>query len=265
MIDPFQDVDSFGSEFLDTIVPILENRAAEEQMLPIINSYLNDLNWVEDGTHIEVGAGSGPITRLMAERANRATVIGLDPSEGLIEKAKEASHEHANLNFEVANGDTLRFIDNSIDNVVMHTVLSHVPDPSTLVIEAMRVLKPGGKLVVCDADFEKSSLGSFEGDPLNACADYFVRNYVTHRYLISDIRRIATSAGLKVDDFRVHPRIITDTDGGLASIKMATSMMVGQKLIGAELAEALATEYAQRRAAGTLYGFQPFGTLIASK
>lgn len=265
MIDPFQDVDSFGSEFLETIVPVLENRATEEQMLPMINSYLDDLNWVEGGTHIEVGAGSGPITRLMAQRAGGANVIGLDLSEGLIQKAKELSNEHSNLSFEVASGDTLRFPDNSIDNVVMHTVLSHVPDPSSLVTEAMRILKPEGRLVVCDADFEKSSLGSFEGDPLNACADYFVRNYVTHRYLISNIREIVTLAGFQIKDFRIHPRIITDTDGGLAWIRMATSMMVNQKLIGAELAEALTTEYARRRDAGTLYGFQPFGTLIASK
>ncbi len=35
--------------------------------------------------------------------------------------------------------------------------------------------------------------------------------------------------------------------------------------IVASLADSLAEEYARRKDAGTLYGFQPFGTLVAKK
>ncbi|MCP4331988.1 MAG: methyltransferase domain-containing protein, partial [Gammaproteobacteria bacterium] len=170
-----------------------------------------------------------------------------------------------NIDFETGNGSSLRFEDNSINNIVMHTVLSHIPEPLELLTEALRVLKPGGRLVVCDADFEKSSLGNFEGDPINACAKYFVKNFVTQPYLISEIRTLASKAGFEVEKFRIDSRAITNTDGGLAWIKFATGQMIQQGLISTELANALAEEYSRRKSEGTLYGFQPFGTLIALK
>lgn len=165
----------------------------------------------------------------------------------------------------MGDGSALRFADGSVDNVVMHTVLSHVPDPTLLLTESGRVLKSGGRVVVCDADFEKSSLGGFVGDPLNACARYFVQNFVTHPYLISNIRQQVVSAGFIVEDFRIDSRTITSTDGGLAWIMMGVGQMVEQDLIGDVLAKALANEYTRRKDNGTLYGFQPFGTLIARK
>ena len=59
MTDPFQDVDSFGSDFLQIVTVALENRAVEAQMIPVIEAYLNDLTWNEGGVHLEVGAGTG--------------------------------------------------------------------------------------------------------------------------------------------------------------------------------------------------------------
>lgn len=265
MTDPFQDVDSFGSDFLQIVTVALENRAVEEQMVPVIEAYLNDLTWNEGGVHLEVGAGTGAITRLMGAKAQNGVVIGIDPSEGLIGKANELSADIGNISFEIGNGSSTRFTDDSIDNIVMHTVLSHVPDPMELLAEAIRVLKPGGRIAVCDADFEKSSLGNFDGDPIKACSEYFIRNFVTQPYLISDIRALASNAGFKVEKFRIDSRAITNTDGGLAWIKMATGQMVQKGQIAEKLAESLAEEYVRRKESGTLYGFQPFGTLVAAK
>lgn len=265
MKDPFQDVDSFGSDFVDVVVQALEVRAAEEHMIPIVERYLDDLNWERSGVHLEIGTGSGAIARRMALRAVAGTVIGLDPSEGLISVAKELGVKLANLTFEVADGGSTRFSDSSIDSVVMHTVLSHVPDPAELLEEAFRVLKSGGRLVVSDADFEKTSFGNFEGDPLKSCGEYFIRNFVTRPYLISEIRKLTAAAGFAVHDFRVDSRVTTETDGGLVLVKMSTNQMVEQGLIAEELANALMAEYTRRRDGRTLYGHQPFGTLVASK
>jgi arsenite methyltransferase len=265
MTDPFQDVDSIAPDLLGIVVYALESRATEADMVPIAERYIDQLAWDAGSIHIEVGAGTGAITRLLASRATDCKVIGIDPSERLIAEAKKLAGGIPNVAFEVGHGASLRFDDGSIDSVVMHTVLSHVPTPEVLLLEAFRVLKPGGKLVVCDADFEKSSIGNFDGDPLNSCAEYFVRNYVTHPYLISDIRKYAINTGFDIEDFRVDSRVMTNTDGGLGWIKMSANQMVEKGLIGEELAKALENEYIRRKDAGTLYGLQPFGTLVAVK
>jgi len=265
MADPFQDVDRGGSEFVSAVVSALENRASEDLIEPVIQQYLDDLDWAEGSTHVEVGTGSGAIARRMAAQSHEVTVIGIDPSEGLINKAKDLATDISNLGFEVGDGESLRFESNTIDSIVMHTVLSHVPEPKVLLKEAIRVLKPGGKLVVSDADFIKSSLGNFDGDPLNACAEYFVRNFVTQPFLMSRVREDAVSVGFSIMEFRVASRTITNANGGLVWIAMSTNQMVEKGLISDELAKALVEEYNRRRDSETLYAHQPFGTLVASK
>lgn len=265
MADPFQNVDAAGSDFVDLIVTGLENRAAEDQMILVIEAYLDDINWPEDGLHVEVGAGTGAITRRMAARACNGKAIGIDPSPSLIGKALELAHGQRNLHFEVGDGAELRFEDNSVDSVVMHTVLSHVPEPSTLLSEAMRVLKPGGFIVVCDADFEKTTLGNYRGDPLNACAECFVENFVTQPYLTAQIRGLAEATGFEVQHFRVVSRVITNNDGGLLWVAMSGNLMVERGLLGRALADAMVDEYKHRRDTGSLYGSLPFSTTIGRK
>ena len=265
MADPFQDVDGGGSGFVSAVVTALENRASEDLIEPVIQQYLDDLDWADGSIHIEIGAGSGAIARRMAVKSRTTTVIGIDPFEGLINKAKELATNITNLSFEVGEGESLRFENNTIDSIVMHTVLSHVPEPKALLKEAIRVLKSGGKLVVSDADFMKSSLGNFDGDPLNACAEYFVRNFVTQPFLMSRVREDAAAVGFEILDFRIASRTITNADGGLVWIAMSTNQMVEKGLISDDLAKALVEEYKRRRDSETLYAHQPFGTLVASK
>lgn len=265
MADPFQDVDAVGPEFVAVVVAALEGRAAEKQMIPIVERYLDSLDWESGSLHLEVGAGTGPIARRMAARSKNGKVIAIDPSSSLINSARELAEGIKNIDFEVGSGESLRFESGTIDSVVLHTVLSHVVAPETILNEACRVLKPGGKIVICDADFEKSYLGNFTGDPLNSCARFFVENFVTQPYLISNIRQLVTAAGFRVTNFQIDSRAITDTDGGLGWVRMGAGLMVERGLIDINLATALADEYVRRKELGTLYGHQPFGTLIATK
>jgi SAM-dependent methyltransferase len=50
----------------------------------------------------------------------------------------------------VADAQRLPFAPSSLDNVVMVDVLHHLPSPATFLVEAQRVLKPGGKLVMLE-------------------------------------------------------------------------------------------------------------------
>ncbi|MGH1357801.1 MAG: methyltransferase domain-containing protein [Burkholderiaceae bacterium] len=265
MTDPFQDVDSAGAEFIDLIVSGLEKRADDAQMSAMIDAYLMDLDWPHDARHLEIGAGSGAVSRRMGERAGSGSVTGLDPSPGLIRAAKSLAEGHANVDFQVAGGDELAYADASVDNVVMHTVLSHVANPAALIGEAARVLRPGGRLAVCDADYQKLSFSSFESDPLDACARYFAAHFVTQPYLIASLRQRVQQAGLTIEKFEMSNRVVTATDGNLVTVVMATNQMVDRSEISRSLADALVAEYQHRAAAGSLFAFTPFCTLVARK
>ncbi len=265
MSDPFQDVDARGADFVKTVGDALEIRAAEPAMQQIVDSYLSELTYPDGGLHIEIGAGSGAIARKLAARAANGKVVASDMSPGLIAYANARADNPENLRFEVSDGGALPQDDASVDNVVMHTVLSHVPEPSVLLAEARRVLKPGGALVVCDADFEKVSLGNAFADPLNACAHYFTEHFVTDKFLVGKLRYLIAESGLILETFRVATRIITEGQGGMTFVGMGGKMMVERGLIGQPFADAMIAEYDRRVAEDCLYGFVPFAIAIARK
>jgi ubiquinone/menaquinone biosynthesis C-methylase UbiE len=92
---------------------------------------------------LEVGCGTGPVVRALAERPGVGEVIGLDPSAILLEHARARS-DHPSLSFVQGDARALPFADNSFDLVVLHTVLCHVPEPDRALREAHRVTAPGG-------------------------------------------------------------------------------------------------------------------------
>jgi len=265
MPDPFQNVDAGGAAFVEAVASALETRAAEPVMQAIVARYLADIPCPEGGLHLDLGAGSGAVSRPLARHAANGRIVASDLSPGLIAAARAHADTPANLSFEVADGGRLPQADGSVDTVVMHTLLSHVPDPSPLLAEAARVLRVGGTLAICDCDFSKIAVGNEAGDPLDACAKYFARHFVTDPDLIGKLRGLVAAAGFTIADFRMETRIVTEGLGGLTWVGMGGKAMADAGLIGTPLHEALIVEYHRRIAADCLYGFMPFAVLIARR
>lgn len=265
MSDPFADLDAAPPELIEIITTALEVRAADPDMLPVIDAYLDRLDPPEGGLIVDIGCGTGGVTRRIANRFGRADILGVEPSVTLTNTARSLAGDLPNLKFRIGNGAALELADGSADIAILHTVLSHVTAPATLVMEAARVLRPGGTLVVCDADFSKASLGVAPGDPLGSCAEAFVAGSVTDAWLAGKLKPLARAAGLTVVHFGTANRVVTDGMGNLVWVRMAAKRLVIEGVIGQPLADALEAEYLRRAEAGTLYGFQPFVTMIATK
>ena len=265
MSDPFENVDAASTEMIKIIATALETRAEDPSMLPVINAYLNLLD-VPDGGHIvDIGSGTGGITRRIADRFPAASILGLEPSAALTKTAKELAGDRSNLTFSIGNGADLDLIDACADVAILHTVLSHVTNPRPLVAEAARILRPGGTLVICDADFSKAMMGVVPGDPLGSCAEAFVSGAVTDAWLAGKLKPLVGEVGLSVAHFSVLNRIVTSGMGALIWVRMSAARMVSDGVIGQPLADALEAEYIRRAKAEILYCFLPFVTLIATK
>ena len=102
---------------------------------------------------LDVGCGPATITCDFATRV--ASVVGIEPVEGILKKATATATERGidNVSFEVGSVYALRFDDDTFDVVHAHQVLQHLTDPVGAISEMVRVTKPGGLVAVRDADY----------------------------------------------------------------------------------------------------------------
>lgn len=80
-----------------------------------------------------------------------SAVTAIDRSPAMIERTAERA-ERLNLDVDARVGDaqSLSFADDTFDAVLLHLVLSVVPDPAAVVEETARVLDPGGRVSIYD-------------------------------------------------------------------------------------------------------------------
>lgn len=104
-------------------------------------------------TLLDVGCGPGTISCDLAERT--ASVIGIEPSEPILEKAAQTAAERNTYNIEFRSGSVyeLDFEAGTFDVVHAHQVLQHLVDPVAALTEMMRVTRRGGLVAVREADY----------------------------------------------------------------------------------------------------------------
>ncbi|CDN15788.1 2-methyl-6-phytyl-1,4-benzoquinone methyltransferase / 2-methyl-6-solanyl-1,4-benzoquinone methyltransferase [Richelia intracellularis] len=100
-------------------------------------------------TVLDVGCGIGGSSRILA-RDYRFDVTGVTISPKQVQRATELTPENVTAKFQVDDALALSFPDNSFDVVWSIEAGPHMPDKAKYAQEMMRVLKPGGTLVVAD-------------------------------------------------------------------------------------------------------------------
>ena len=104
---------------------------------------------------VEVGCGSGALCRLLApDLLPGGELLGVDVAPDMIAAARAAAGQQAHMRFEVGAGETLPVEDATYDAAFGARLLLHVADPLPVVAEMARVVKPGGRVVLMDWDFE---------------------------------------------------------------------------------------------------------------
>ena len=107
-----------------------------------------DFDGYQDRALIEVGCGIG--TDLVRFARGGAAVTGVDLATRSIDLARANFALHGlsdAADLRVADGEALPFADGTFDVVYAHGVLQYTADPSRMVNECRRVLKPGGEAI----------------------------------------------------------------------------------------------------------------------
>lgn len=99
---------------------------------------------------LDIGTGTGRILQLFAPRIGFG--LGVDLSREMLAVARAHLDRTSLRNCQVRFGDMYRLAlpDGSFDAATLHNVLHFADDPGAALVEASRVLRPGGRLVVID-------------------------------------------------------------------------------------------------------------------
>ncbi len=266
MPDVFANITKIPDEMVAMVADVLETRAAIPSQREMIKSYLGEIEFPENAKVLEVGCGTGPVCRVLATLPNIAEVIGIDPSTILLDKARELSESNNNITYLEGDGKALQFDDASFDAVILHTILTHVPDPKQILSETSRVLKTGGLLGVCDGDFATATLCSTDLDPLETCCKAFVENYVTDKYLVRKMSSLVEDAGFSVNPMRSYGLVETKTPGlTLSWIDRGADALAQAGTISEDFSEALKAEGKRRAESGNFFGYMAYASLTGQK
>ena len=102
---------------------------------------------------LDAGCGTGFLTFELAARGHRVTGVDFAPAM-LVEARRKAAERGVSVRFEEADAEQLPFPPRSFDLAISRHVLWTLPHPEAAIDEWMRVLRPGGRLVVVDGQFD---------------------------------------------------------------------------------------------------------------
>jgi ubiquinone/menaquinone biosynthesis C-methylase UbiE len=96
---------------------------------------------------LEIGCGTGIISLGIAPLVKSVVATDISPQMITVAKNKAERASIANVEFRVHDGYTLPYDDQTFDTVLLFNVLHFVKEPTALLREAHRLLKPAGYLV----------------------------------------------------------------------------------------------------------------------
>jgi ubiquinone/menaquinone biosynthesis C-methylase UbiE len=113
----------------------------------LINRFLQEIPAIDELKILDIGCGTGNYTNLLQKvtQANHHQVYGIEPSEGMIIKARK---KNSHIIFQQATADDIPSEDNFFDFVFMTDVIHHIPDIHKMFSEIHRILKPQGKVCI---------------------------------------------------------------------------------------------------------------------
>lgn len=103
-----------------------------------------------------LGPGSDYLSSALVKRVKLVHLVG--DSEEMLSLARNNLAAYTNSVFHIMQGETIPLPDASLDAVFANRVLHQNPNPQAAILEMMRLLKPGGRLLISDQDMRSDIL-----------------------------------------------------------------------------------------------------------
>jgi arsenite methyltransferase len=154
---------------------------------------------------LDIGSGPGFLVSEMAEDVGkRGQVQGIDISPAMVAMAIARCAGKPSIQLQKAGATALPFKDASFDAVVSVQVFEYVDDLPKALSEILRVLKPGGRLLLIDSDMGSIVLNTAEPARMTRVLNAW-NEHLTHPYLPRTLAKRLKTAGFALGKYGVIP------------------------------------------------------------
>ena len=202
---------------------------------------------LRDGeTLLDVGCGPADAgIALVSAAGPDARLLGFDASDVMLTVARErAALAGVTAEFRLGDASALPYADGSVDAARSERTLQWLPDPRVALAELVRVLRPGGRLVVIDTDWDSLTTDL----PDRTDFETFLAAMRVARGPVFAIGRqllnLCRDAGLREIECTAATHVISAYDpslpigvSGLPPIQLVADATVAAGLLNADVAE----------------------------
>ncbi|MHB1445445.1 MAG: methyltransferase domain-containing protein [Acidimicrobiales bacterium] len=211
------------------------------------------------GPILDLGCGAGHDLDLLTRAG--MTAVGIDPSETLMNVARQRLGPDPKGRLTRGSGEALPYRDEVFSGVRIERVLQHVAEPAVVVSEAVRVLRPDGLLTIFEPDWSRMRWRTDDGE----CDSSWLTG-VPNPSIGSQLWEMVEEAGCQVLD-RVEElsvwKSLAVIDRVLGPGALERAVSAGR--IGADEASRWLGEQRRREADGQFFGMVPKILLVAEK
>ena len=173
---------------------------------------------------LDIGSGPGLLAQEIATAVGAAgRVCGIDQSEGMISMGTKRCESLPQVEFQHADASTLPYPDATFDAAVSTQVYEYVADMPAALTELSRVLRPGGRALILDTDYDSLVLETDDPERLARILKAWDEHFV-HADLPRKLGPLLRGAGFQVTDSAAIPILNTEYDADSFSFHLTTMM-----------------------------------------
>ena len=194
-----------------------------------MNSY-DILEIKDDDILLEIGCGNGYDAIELSKRVgNAGKVYGIDAEERLIEKAKQNAFNNKcnNVEFIISDAEYISFGDNFFNNIRAERLFQHLKNPYKVIEEALRVLKPGGKILLIETDWYGMNLYINNEAVEQKIIDSLLKKVLINGYASRNLFSYLEASGMNDIKMAVYPVLIDNYSVANELIKFDNIIKIG--------------------------------------